>query len=415
MNKRVLLVLGDYYPNPSANGICIKKIVDEFKRQGYTVECVVTNTAGIKKDMVLDGVTLHFVEPPLVWKLYYCANKQKNNKIKKIVLLLRKLIIYIRFPFLAISYPAESSTYKDRIVKKIREALNSDKFDAVIGVNKPAEAIWGAYEALKDSDIPFISYFLDPFVGGIKRNRILGEDNSFKKLQEIEKAIVDYSTACVFMKEHKESFTARYREEYLDKTSFLGVPLLENNMVDKSTKTSNKEKTVIYAGTVYKDIRNPAYIMEVFKHITNVKLIMYISNPNDWVANYSNSNVEIRGRIPHDQVINEMRRADALLNIGNSDSIFAPSKIIECIGFGKPIISTFRVDGDSSVHYLKDYPCAAVIDERNVDVKDAASMIQEILQSDNSRLINYNNLKKIYSENDPEIFVNIINKILNEK
>lgn len=414
MSKRVLLVLGDYYPNPSANGICIKKIVDVFKDQGYVVECVISNTTGIKNDLVLEGVKLHFVKTPVVWRLYYCANEQ-NNIIKKILLIARKIVIYLRLPFLTFSYPAESKSYRDRVVKKIHEAISKNTFDAVIGVNKPAEAIWGAYEALKDKNIPFISYFLDPFVGGIKRNRILGEDNSFKKLQAIEKAIVDYSSACVFMKEHKESFKGRYGEEYLDKTFFLGVPLLENNMAENSSRISKKEKTVIYAGAVYKDIRNPAYIMEVFKHITNVKLIMYISNPNDWIADYSNSNVEIRGRIPHDQVIKEMRRADALLNIGNSDSIFAPSKIIECIGFGKPIISTYRVDGDSSVHYLKDYPCAAVIDERNVDVKDAASMIQNILQNDNSQLINYNYLKKIYSENDPEVFVNIINKILNKK
>ena len=413
--KRILFALGNYYPTQSANGICIQKIIKELQQRGYEVECIVNDADHMGKSLTANGVKISFVRPPLAWSLPELADRQSNKMARAALLLIRRLYMYARLPLYLISFPSISNMYCNRIRNTIIERISSDRNNvvAVVGVNKPVEALEGAYRASKHQGIPLIVYFLDPLVGGYE-NHIVGNKRSFIKTFNLEKKILRDSRRAVFMDEHREKFIERYGDDYSNKTAFLGAPLLVNNISEPDMEDVSADKRrIIYAGAVYKDIRNPEYIMEVFRHVKKATLVMYVTNPEDWVLQMTNPNIEIRGRIPHETVIKEIKASDGVLNIGNSDPIFAPSKIIEYIGFGKPIITSYRIDEDSSLKYMKQYPKALCIDERKTEVREAAAQIDTFIEQQWESL-SFDCLESIYHKNTPAAVADEIEKAMEE-
>lgn len=402
MKKKILLVLGDYYPDKSANGICVEKIANAFKRRGYAVDFVV-NGYSDEKHAVCNGDDIYFAKTPFMWTINDHIKSSNTALGKKCLTIAKKLYAYMRLPVFLASFPSESKFYLNNVKRTVSNCLSMEDYYAVVGVNKPVEAVWGAYLAASNRGVPMFGYFLDPLAGGVY-NHVVGEKRSFSRSLKVESEIMEYLDGVVLMEEHKDIFIEKYGDKYLDKAYFLGAPLLENNITESVKKKENEKKTVLYAGALYKDIRDPFFIMEAFKYIKNARLVMYVTNPCDWIGSYNTQNIEIRGRIPHDEVVREIAASDALLNIGNSDPLFAPSKVIEYLGYGKPIITTYRIDDDTSLNYIKDYDNAICIDERNDDIIRAAAEIEAFL--DQSRQIgSFDELKKIYWKNDPASFV----------
>jgi hypothetical protein len=51
-----------------------------------------------------------------------------------------------------------------------------------------------------------------------------------------------------------------------------------------------------------------------------------------------------------------MREADILVNIGNDAPYQLPSKVVEYISMGKPILNVAKIEEDSSREFFKAYP-----------------------------------------------------------
>ena len=189
--KRILIAVGDYYPVSSANGICVKILAEELKKRGYEVHCVANGYNNDRTIKQVDGVTVHFVKTPLLWKLLDFAKNDNRYPLKKILMIIWRFLIYLRIPLYLISFPAESRMHRNRFSHAVANIIKENSIAAVIGVNKPIEAIWGSYLAAKDNDIPMISYFLDPLAGGIE-NHLVGKQQSYKRSADVEKEILNY-------------------------------------------------------------------------------------------------------------------------------------------------------------------------------------------------------------------------------
>lgn len=402
MKGRIIIALGDYYPNPSANGICLFNIVEMFVSEGYKVDLVANNTDDVIYNDKTGNIRVYFVELSLIQRIKKVYDNNKSV-IKKIVLMIfMKMCIFFRTPIVMFRFPI-SSVVRCRQYEQIVESIVNENHDvdAIIGVHKPIESVYGAYKAAKKAHIPYYCYFLDPMVGGYSFKYLKAEVLNNREIQ-IEKKLIEESKKSVFMVSHKDNLCERYGRDISNKIRFLGPPLLKNNNFDYEG-INREKKIIVYAGSIYKDIRNPQYIMNVFRYVKRAFLIMYISNPDSGVEEYINENVLVRESISHDEMIRQYMDADALLNIGNSDSVYIPSKIIEYISMLQPIISTYRIDDDSCLPYMKKYPLALCLDERKEKPIDAAKRIDDFIIS-NKKNITYEQIEKEYWINTPKAF-----------
>ena len=265
MKKHIVIALGDYYPTPSANGICVDKIVETFVEQGFFVDIVANNTDGIKGQVKTENKAIHFVELPLIQRINKRL-KRENTPVIKAALLIVKKVLALRLPLLKLIYPVTSRERCRVYEKRIRAVTGENDVVAIIGVHKPMEAIYGAYRAAAMTDIPFFCYFLDPLVGGY-HNRLINERVIAENTENYEKELISASMKTIYMSSHYSNVVHRYKNGVKDKLVFLGPPLLKEYNYSKERINNADKKVVVYAGSVYEDIRNPQYIMQVFQNV----------------------------------------------------------------------------------------------------------------------------------------------------
>lgn len=415
MEKHIVIALGDYYPVPSANGICIDQIVNSFIESGYEVDLVVNDTEGQSAIKNIGHRTIFFIKMPLVRRIIERTQKENIGTHKIALNFLLKLVTILRLPLVICAYPLSSILYCNRFVKKIQSVARENNVVAVIGVHKPYEAIYGAYLAAKRISIPYYAYFLDPLVGGYQSD-ILGKKKLEERTIRYERNLISYARSAIFMNSHKNDVLKRFPRTEQERLFFLGPPLLRKHQqkhIKKEKKTD--KKIVIYAGSVYEDIRNPRYIIQAFRYVKSAKLIMYVPDPGTWLNEYLNPNVILHEGISHEEIVRIMDDADALLNIGNSNSLFIPSKIIEYLNMEKPIISTYRVDDDTCLPYIERYPAGLSIDERFEDIKSAARKIDSFLMETEVD-ISFEKITELFYINTPKAFTDIIiSNVVKEK
>ena len=114
--------------------------------------------------------------------------------------------------------------------------------------------------------------------------------------------------------------------------------------------------------------------------------------------------------ISHEAAIDLIKSGEVLLNLGNANPNLVPSKIFEYMSMGKPIISTYCSDEDTSLVYLKNYPNVLLIDERNEDYFAVAEELKKFLLNCNLVKIDTDELEKIFFNNMPESVVQYLSK-----
>ena len=100
-----------------------------------------------------------------------------------------------------------------------------------------------------------------------------------------------------------------------------------------------------------------------------------------------------------------------LLNLGNKNASLTPSKIFEYMSYGKPIISTFCVDNDTSAAYLRRYSCALLLDERDADLDGAAERLRQFIFDNRYTLIPYGETEQRFYGNTPAAAVETLKKL----
>ncbi len=406
--KKVLIVLGNYLPNMSANGVCCKKIVDELQLRGCEVAVVSNEQYGTRAEAEYDGVKQYFARIPLIYRLRNTLKNTQQGFKKKLLSVFVSFLGKLDFALSAVSFPLVAFSYERSLYRRISKLHKKIKFDVIVGVNFPTDAASAVCRLRrKDSTFLCVTYFLDPVLEG-RAQALLSQKAKERKAIKAEKKILECSDIVVAQKEHREHYKKFYGDSFDPKIKYLGVPLLvDRPAVDE--RKAEKRKTVVYAGSLFPDIRNPEYILNVFKRLRSVQLDIYTAASKEWLSKLvgETENIRVHSAVPYSEIENIMSEADALLNIGNSYASAAPSKIVEYLNYRKPIITTVKTNGDKSVSLLEKYPLSLILDETKTNVDEAASKVETLL-SHEAEKVDFDALKTLYYEETPAAFVDLI-------
>jgi hypothetical protein len=87
----------------------------------------------------------------------------------------------------------------------------------------------------------------------------------------------------------------------------------------------------------------------------------------------------LHGILDHKKVLDAVSEADVLINIGNKTTYQLPSKLVDYMATGKPVLNLASIRDDSSADVLRDYPNSLTIVDDNFTKTS----------SDFSKLINF--------------------------
>lgn len=265
----------------------------------------------------------------------------------------------------------------------------------------------------------------------------------YRKKEGLEKKVIVYQLDPLSLNSafHAKSYEARLRMEHRmsKEKAIVTTQILKGQKESKGIDCSNvaplefpsivkkldvvksdsKGISVVFSGFFYGDMRNPEYALNLFSKIKNPSLKLYIigSGAENLINRYvqeSNGRIISLGVLPLNQAEEKVLEADFLLNIGNKDISFVPSKIFDYISTGKPIINTYTDRNCPTLKYFSKYENVISVYEKD-DIEKSVKDVSSFIVNNKDKVIPFEEIKEKFYENTVEYVANRFIEILNEK
>ncbi|MEK3995627.1 hypothetical protein MKY29_12800 [Psychrobacillus sp. FSL K6-2365] len=424
----VVVMAGYYYPYFSPNGNIMKNILDELKKEHVVKVIAVKNHFGLSKTEEYDGYEIVRInEFSTCFHNYFEKKKQNANflernsynfllQVKRISLLLRKI--------------SRSTSLDDSIIKKHLNALEKINgyfpIDVVLPVSLPYESFIAAKEFKNaNSNVKVIPFQLDHFTDSqtlhnfdfIKRFR-------YRKHIEIEKDCINKSDHYFILPQLKEHFNDKTFEELKNKITVCEHPLLKDIEIKKNTDMgfSDRHINLVYAGALYKEIRNPKYMLDMLKCIPSEENICFnvyhFGDCDDIINEYKKEleeGLQNNGKVTTEESFAAINNSEVLISIGNSISNQVPSKIFEYFSFGKAIVHLYNNDDDPYLELLSNYPLSLCIKMDENNLKENSKRLLEFCKTNAGKTVDFEKVEEIYYDATPKFVGAKYSEIINRK
>lgn len=402
--KHIVFIVGSYYPFFSAVGNCIGNIAAEFD-QDYEVTVIAL------KNVIQQEDKGHYRSQDII-RISYRMNDSRieiddklktakgfNRQICKMKLLFAKFYRYI-------STVLAASGCNKELTKAYLEGLEriEKPIDLIIPTCNPFESVKAAlmYKA-QYPDTVIIPVLFDLFASSVNVNRgVYGRRKHWKENVKLERLMFERSDF-VF---HVANWTNHIKNcfpEFVRKTEEIEHPLLVHREMG-NPKKENNEIHVVYTGVVDTNSRNPKATLEVLSKIEtrNVRYDFYSFGSAQNIVNeyaLSSNGIIAHGKVNSEKAKEARGNANILLSIGNVDSSQTPSKLIEYVATGKPILHFMQCEDDPVTKLLSRYPLSKIIDIRaGYDVGD----IEKFIIDNANKCLNFDSVKMLYHDADPK-------------
>ncbi len=222
--------------------------------------------------------------------------------------------------------------------KVVKELVNDvgDNFDVLISIADPHQIHWGCALAKKSNSSSFPKIWIadcgDPYMknGANKGN--------FKEYEKYERLFCEY---CDFVTIPTIDALGGYFPEYRHK--FKVIPQGFNFSLTNNPPPQNSITSFAYAGTFYRDLRNPSSFLELLAKTSKEFRFYVFTWHNNLLNPYLNklkNRLIINEPIPREELITFLKKMDFLVNIDNVDCPHQiPSKLIDYGISGRPILN----------------------------------------------------------------------------
>lgn len=395
---KIVVISGSYFPYLEPPTACIKPFLLTLVQENNDIDLICPMSDNkVQSTLNVDGINVHFIST--FDNRFALLAKESKHKIFKYLYQLYfvlKYFIYIFNPFSA------SKKTINAFYKKLNEIIEQKtSIDFLVSVSYPMEAHLAALKFHKNHpDIKWITFTTDPFGYSEIKKYWLGQRS---KSIALEGAVFKNADHNVVIEELVLNLVDNYK---IDNDKIASFPYTISDLFKKRVtnlnKTSvNKKITVLYAGTCYSKIRNPQILFDIFNSLPNIQLNMYVGG-GDWVCRrmlrkvIHNDNILINKKVSRNDYLNLIEKSDILINIGNTVKLQAPSKLMELVSSGKPIIN-FYYNEDFGYGVIKKYPLGI-----NLSYKEPIDGISKIVESfcveNVGKRIDFETIEALYPE-----------------
>jgi len=316
------------------------------------------------------------------------------------------------------AYPDSMKYWKKPAFEASCEIIENEKIDAIMSTSSPITSHLIAHDLKEKYAIPWIAdlrdlWNLNPYVN---HNAIRG---FFEKRLEMKTfRNVDALTTTTDLARDT------LQDIHPDKMITSVVSGFDPEDFEKTRQTKHSEKlTLMYAGSLYKGRRDPSILFDAVHQLINENKIDKDNIIINFYGDETNlrelsqkydiaGNVNIHGRITQGEVLKHQMNADVLLLISwmnESEKMFIPGKVYDCIGCEKPILSIGYPEGS-----LKDLITKTNIGYHVSDVKECKKAIYDYYTKYDNNELNYcgNEFAGEYSlKNTAKRFAQILEEI----
>ncbi|WP_026662061.1 hypothetical protein [Butyrivibrio proteoclasticus] len=409
---KILLVLDNLSSSCGANVGIVYELARTWVERGHEVYCLTRKDRFHDIDQQKAGL-LH-----MVWSFDVTEDDILNNVTKsdKWIHLSAtgKAIFELTHPvFLQKMIDkkfCESSEIRNEYRKQIEKLFKERSFDAAVAVTEPFYIADALASAKVDTDKYVI--MMDPYT-----NNPSTTDRTRKKKLAREQHVFE-SARKVFTLDFVGNDMNYLSEELLGKRVNFCVPKVKKcgagRSDDGATVVDSEKIDFVYVGQLYEDIRNPELMLKIFTRLPdNYILHFYGGGCEQIVDKYKEilgDRLVIHGWVSSDESALAQQNAHILINMNNSIKNMLPSKLIEYINTGKPILNICQIQDCPSIPYIQKYPMAVNImpmdNDNNIvtamisdrDLETMAMEVQAFTENYQGKIVEHDVIENIYSD-----------------
>ena len=290
----------------------------------------------------------------------------------------------------------------DLIAKAAIEVKKHFSYDAVLSTMQPYNC------ALASSQIPNVFrflYLMDP-------PDITLENRDHSKTQIHMKRILrrqDLIFTTPFISNALKE-TNYVESDKLVQVSFPHIAPSISQKTDQDVPMSPDQINLLFCGALFPSIRDPQFFMNILSNLDNRFCVTFMGRNCEefWktCSIESKARVRVYPPLPYQTAINAMNQADILINIGNNMHVHMPSKILDYINTGKPIINFHKFADCPTLYYTSRYPlCLNIQEEEKLSSECFERFLNFCLTNRNAK-IPRTDIVRIFTDCCPEYIAN---------
>ena len=250
----------------------------------------------------------------------------------------------------------------------------------------------------------------------------------FEKGRKIEEAW-DNRASAIIMEGLIYKFYSQYAsKENLNKTTIAGFPCIIKREQGEVGNRMRKDKiNMVYVGKFYYQKRDPRYLFALMDRLQEYGIrltiaggVYYSGLPKELLLKYFTNKIPYityLGELPAEQADALLNGADVLVHLGNRVSDQMPSKILDYISSGKPILNVYGIEDCPTLPYMKRYPLAMNIKDGTEITDGLIKQISQFICQSKGKKIPFEQIEKEYMECTPSYvgkqFYEVIQSVTN--
>lgn len=364
---RILIVSHMYAPDRSPRAYRWTAVAEEWARQGHQVHVVAAWKAGNQDQETLNGVRVERVGGRLGQKLRALLRRQGSPAAATTQptpatgggTLFRLAKRVYDLTWRRLFWPDYACLWVLPAWRATRRALDDGDWDALVTVSHPFTChLVGLAAKKRRPGLTWVADMGDPFSFfteiPLNNHALYAGLNRRAEAAVLERA--DQVAVTV------DSCRTAYAQAFpgLGRISVV-PPLLSLPPRPSTAERLGSGVHLVYVGTLYRAIRNPAWLLELTAALVGRGLDLHLhlfGDVNDCGAEIAagqarlGDRLHLHGTVARDRVAAALAGADVLVNIGNSTPHQLPSKIVEYVAAAKPVLNLSPADDDTSAVFL---------------------------------------------------------------
>ena len=405
---RILVIHDELYPNTSANARIVYRIVDELLKHN-DVEITIMGCAQTHEQFAQFYHRCRVIHKP--W-LKACRYVQIKKRLKAF-----KWIRYLLIPQ-SILYSVMHPRWEPRDVEMMRWVYHHrHKYDVILACSMPFYSIDIASKLSKY--IPVVNYYMEPYWNYLPPR--YGKEECISRLW-------DGSASHVITTDLIRQMYVKYAEkDILQKIVVAEFPNVFKHDVDITIKHSNKsfnhKINLVFAGKFYPKVRDPQYLFDIMEFIHAEGIGLTIAGgfngtfSESYIEKYFSNNISYInyvGMLSPYEADNLLASSSVLVHIGNTKPELLPSKILDYISMGKPIINLYQHDHCPTLEILADYPLKINIRVGTPLTLELIQSIVDFCRENCDKQLPFSRIEQLYRKYTPKIVGEIFYQTLCE-
>ena len=373
---------GPLYPRPGNNANLIGRMIPYFLEAGHEIR-LFSAMFGVEEKLlpnVCFGVPVHWATD---WKQDWKRN--------------------LFYP--AISKVVDPDGFSDALqvqilLRELKEIFKRFPFEVILSTSEPYVM---ACTAAKFHGVKKVLYVMDPPACISNGTETAYRNRTLVSVLNHQDILITTRFITEALKEHGLPLPK--------KVDTVGFPMILSNQVAEKKRDDGKIR-LLFCGWLYSNIRSPKYFLSIISCLDERFEVTFMGRECELLQ--ERFPIETKAKLitlpnqPYDVALQAMADADVLINIGNSIPVHMPSKTLEYINTGKPMVNFYKFADCPTLYYTKRYPLALNMFEEEKDMDAATARFVRFCEENIGKTVNHEWIVSEYADCTPQYIAQMI-------